>query len=114
MSKLNVKNGTPVGDAHLCRNCSNGQFTVGYRESDVLVICTNSSPARQVPFPVYECTEFWDRNRPGYAEMTKLALNFSEGHRKGITGFRNSGFARSPAVATGDGDEEEDEAAIHQ
>ena len=45
MSKLKVKNGTPVGDAHLCRNCSNGQFTVGYRESEVLVICTNSSPA---------------------------------------------------------------------
>ena len=36
------------GRRHLCRNCSNGQFTVGYRESEVLVICTNSSPALRV------------------------------------------------------------------
>jgi hypothetical protein len=112
MSKLKVKNGTPVGNVHLCRNCKNGQFTVGYRESDVLVICTNASPARLVPFPVHECTDFWDRNRPGYVEMTKLALNFSEGHRKAITGFRNSGFARIPVVAEGEPEEEEDEAAI--
>ena len=86
MSKLKVKNGTPVGNVHLCRNCSNGQFTVGYRESEVLVICTNSSPARLVPFPVHECTGFWDRNRPDYVAMTKLALNFSgvpqKGHRR--------------------------------
>ena len=112
MGKLKVKNGRPVGNVHLCRNCSNGQFTVGYRESEVLVICTNSSLALRVPFPVYECTSFWDRNRPGYVEMTKLALNFSEGHRKAITGFRNSGFARIPVVAEGEPEEEEDEAAI--
>jgi hypothetical protein len=29
MSKLNVKNGTPVGNEHLCRNCTHGQFTTG-------------------------------------------------------------------------------------
>jgi hypothetical protein len=112
MSKLKVKNGTPVGDVHLCRNCSNGQFTVGYRESEVLVICTNSSPALRVPFPVYECTGFWDRNRPDYEAMTKLALNFSVGRRKAITGFRDSGFARIPAVAKGEPEDAEDEAAI--
>ena len=114
MGKLKVKNGTPVGNVHLCRNCNNGQFTVGYRESDVLVICTNSSPARLVPFPVHECTEFWDRNRPGYGEMTKLALNFSDGRRKAITGFRNSGFARIPAAAEDEPEDAEDEAAINR
>jgi hypothetical protein len=114
MSKLKVKNGTPVGSVHLCRNCTHGQFTVGYRESDVLVICTNSSPARLVPFPVHECTEFWDRNRPDYDEMTKLALNFSEGHRKAITGFRDSGFARIPAIAESEPEDAEDEAAINR
>jgi len=112
MSKLKVKNGTPEGNVHLCRNCGNGQFTVGYRESDVLVICTNSSPALRVTFPVYECTGFWDRNRPGYDEMTKLALNFGGGRRKPITGFRDSGFARIPAVAKGEPEDAEDEAAI--
>ncbi|MFZ0339445.1 MAG: hypothetical protein WAL45_15525 [Terracidiphilus sp.] len=112
MSKLKVKNGTPAGNVHLCRNCSNGQFTFGYRESDVLVVCTNSSPARLVPFPVHECTAFWDRNRSGYVEMTKLALNFSDGRRKAIAGFRDSGFARIPAVVENEREDAEDEAAV--
>ena len=114
MSKLKVKNGTPVGNAHLCRNCSHGQFTVGYRESDVLVICTNPSPSLRVPFPVYECTDFLDRNRPGYGEMTKLALDFSDGRRKPVTGFRNSGFARIPVVEENEPEDAEDEAAINR
>lgn len=113
MSKLKVKDGTPVGNAHLCLNCTNGQFTVGYRDSDVLVICTNASPARVVPFHVRECTAFWDRNRPDYEEMTKLALNFNEVNRKPIAGFRNSGFAQIPAVVRCD-DEDQDEAAIRE
>jgi len=111
MGKLNVKNGTPVGDEHLCRNCCHGQFTSGYRESDLLVICTNTSPARVIPFSVYECTEFWDRHRPDYEEMTKLALNFSEGHRKATPGFRGHGFTRVPVVVEDDEDNDEDEAA---
>jgi hypothetical protein len=114
MGKLKVKNGTPEGNVHLCRNCSNGQFTVGYRESEVLVLCTNSSPALRVPFPVYECTGYWDRNRPDYDEMTRLALNFSEGHRKPIAGFRSSGFKRTPAVAEDEREGVEDEAAINR
>ena len=112
MSKLKVKNGTPEGNVHLCRNCSNGQFTVGYRESEVLVICTNSSPSLRVPFPVYECTGFWDRNRPDYEAMTKLALNFGGCRRKAIAGFRDSGFARISAVAENERESVEDEAAI--
>jgi hypothetical protein len=114
MGKLKVKNGTPAGDVHLCRNCSNGQFTVGYRESEVLVVCTNSSPALRVPFPVYECTGFWDRNRPDYDEMTKLALDFSDGRRKPIAGFRNSGFTRVRMAAEGERENAEDEAAINR
>ena len=110
MAKLKLKNGTPVGNEHLCRNCTNGQFTIGYRESELLVICTNSSPARLVPFPVYECTQYWDRNRPDYEQMTKLALDFSEGRRKQTPGFRAPGFACVTVTKT-DGDEDEDEAA---
>ncbi len=109
MSKVNVKNGTPVGNAHLCRGCSNGQFTVGYRETDVLVVCTNSTPARAIPFPVYECTEYWDRNRPSWEDMKKLALDFRESRRKPIKGFRDSGFIQLPVTA--DDDEDADEAA---
>jgi len=111
MGKLKVKDGTPAGNEHLCQRCSNGQFTVGYRETDVLVVCTNSSPARVVPFPVQECTDFWDRNRPSYVEMTKLALDFSACRRKPVAGFR-AGFT-SPPFTVHEGDEdEEDEVAI--
>ena len=106
MGKLNVKNGTPAGGEHLCRGCIHGQFTTGYRESDVLVICTNSSPARQVPFPVYECTEYWDRNRPDWEQMQKLALSFSDGHRKPVPGFRGHGFARMRVIAKDDAEDE--------
>ena len=94
MSKLNVKNGTPVGNEHLCKGCTHGQFTTGYRESEVLVICTSPDPARVIPFIVHECTEFWDRRRPNWEQMEKLAINFSEERRKPTPGFRGNGFAR--------------------
>ncbi len=109
MGKLNVKNGTPVGNAHLCRNCTNGQFTTGYRESDVLVICTNSSPARIVPFPVHECTSIRDRNRPDWEQMEKLAISFTaEPQPQAHSGLSRSGFASVPVVVE-DEDECEDE-----
>lgn len=111
MSKLNVKNGTPVGNEHKCGNCTHGQFITGYRESHLLVICTNVHPNRIIPFPVYECTEFWDRNRPEWEQMEKLALDFSEGRRKPTAGFSGSGFGRTPAVAEEDEDNDRDEAA---
>ncbi len=113
MGKVNVKNGTPVGNAHLCRSCLHGQFTTGYRETDVLVICTNSTPARLVPFPVHECSDYWDRNRPSFGQMHKLALDFSEGRRQRVRGFSAAGFA---AVKEEDDDsceeEQEDEVAL--
>jgi hypothetical protein len=107
MSTFNIKNGTPVGNEHLCRNCSNGQFTTGYRESEVMVICTYSSPARVVPFVVHECTEFQGRGRPDWEQMEKLAINLdTEFQRKPTPGFRGSGFATVPVVVD---DEEETE-----
>jgi|SRR5271157_4259491 len=111
MGKLNVKNGTPVGSEHLCRSCSNGQFTTGYRETDVLVICTNSHPNRLVPFPVYECTEYQDRLRPSWDQMEKLALCFGESRRKATPGFRGNGFARVPVIVEDDGEDENEEGA---
>ena len=99
MGNLNVKNGTPVGNMHLCKGCMHGQFITGYRESDVLVICTDSSPSRMVPFVVHECTEYWDRRRPDWEQMDKLALSFSEGaRRKPTPGFSGSGFTPNEAV----------------
>ena len=112
MAKLKVMNGTPVGNEHLCRGCSHCQFTTGYRETDVLVLCTNPSPALLIPFPVRECTDFWDRNRPDWSSMQKLALDFSEGHRKPTPGFRNRGFASVPVPLVDEEDGDDDEAAL--
>ena len=99
MAKLEVIKGASAGNRHLCRGCTHGHFVTGYRESDVMVICTNVMPNRRVPFVVRECSEFWDRNRPTYAEMTRLALNFSDGRRKPTPGFRARGLATVPVEA---------------
>lgn len=77
MGKLHVKNGTPVGNEHLCKSCSWGQFTTGYRESDVLAFCTNTSPNFRVPFAVHECSEFQNKSRPDWEQMEKLAIQIS-------------------------------------
>ena len=76
MGKLNVKNGTPVGNTHLCLSCHWGQFITGYRESDRLAICTNTSPNVVLPFTVYECSEYSDKHKPTWEQMKKLAINF--------------------------------------
>src|SRR5277367_2060937 len=88
MGKLNVKNGTPVGNDHLCKSCSWGQFTTGYRESEVLVFCTNTSPNFKVLFPVHECSEYYDRHRPDWEQMKKLAIDIDPRRiSKKIRGF---------------------------
>lgn len=74
MGKTYVKNGTPVGNENLCRNCSNAQITTGYRESDMLVICTNVYPSIAVPFVVHQCTDFEDKFKPDWRQMEKLAI----------------------------------------
>ncbi len=112
MSKWNVKNGTPVGNTHLCRNCSNGQFTTGFRESEVMVVCTNSNPARIVPFVVHECTEFQDRNRPDWEQMERLAVSLqAEVMRKPTPGFRGNGFATVRVVMENEDENELEEVA---
>ena len=77
MGKLFVKNGTPVGNEHLCKSCIWGQFTVGYRESDVLAICTNTNPNIKLPFTVHTCSEFEDKSRPDWEQMEKLAIEIA-------------------------------------
>jgi len=75
MGKLLVKNGTPVGNDHLCKGCRNGQYITGYRESDVLVICALSTPNFQLPFVVHQCSDFSDKHKPDWEQMEKLAIN---------------------------------------
>ena len=111
MARFEIINGASAGNRHLCRSCTHGQFMTGHCESDVLVICTNVSPNRKVPFVVQGCSEFWDRNRPSYSEMAKLALDFSDGRRKPTPGFRTRGFASVPAAVDGEDSDDEDKVA---
>jgi len=112
MGKLNVKNGTPVGNEHLCRRCSWGQCMTGYRESDFVVICTNTNPNFKVPFTMLDCSEFSDRNRPDWEQMSKLALEVAPTR----VSTRTAGFSTVTTVqpirrVADDDDEDEDEAA---
>ncbi|HEY2472735.1 MAG TPA: hypothetical protein VGI45_33430 [Terracidiphilus sp.] len=107
MGKINVKNGTPVGREHLCKRCTWGQFMTGFRESDLLVICTNASPNLTVPFPVHECSEFSDRNRPSWEQMDKLAIELNSVRLSA----RTRGFQAVTRVQPVRVDEDEDEAA---
>jgi len=112
MGKVYVKNGTPVGNTHLCKSCSFGQFMTGYRESDLLVICTNTSPNIAVPFTVCDCSEFSDKFRPGWEQMEKLALDIQPAR----ISTRTAGFSAVTTVqpirrTDEDEDEGEDEVA---
>jgi hypothetical protein len=110
MVKLNVKNGTPVGGTHLCKSCSWGQHMTGYRESDLLVICTNTNPNIVVPFTVFDCSEFNDKYRPDWEQMEKLAINIRPTRISASTAGFNTVTKVQPMRRTDD-DEDEDEAA---
>lgn len=119
MGKLNVKNGTPVGSEHLCKGCSHGQFTTGYRESDVLAVCTNIYPSFRLPFVVHECTDFEDKLRPDWEQMEKLAINIQPVRvSKKTRGFNLPAVLKpekpeyEPAVAEEDDEDFEDVDAV--
>ncbi len=108
MGKLNVKNGTPVGSAHLCRSCNWAQIMTGYRESDLMVICTNTSPNVVVPFTMLDCTEFSDKHRPNWEQMEKLAIEIQPVRISTKTaGFSTEAPSRPVRVAAEDDEQPE-------
>jgi len=113
MGKLKIKNGTPVGNQHLCMRCKLGQCMTGYRESDRLVICTNVYPNLVVPFTVLDCTNFIDKHRPDWRQMQKLAIKLGSVRiSKKTTGF-NTVTQNIPTVKPDTSDDEnEGEAAF--
>ncbi len=104
MGKLNVKNGTPVGNVHLCKSCNWGQVMAGYRESDLLVMCMNTNPNIVVPFTVFDCSEFSDKRKPTWDEMEKLAIAVDPVR----VSAKTRGFGTVTTISV---DEDEDEAA---
>ena len=88
MGKMNVKGGTPSGWASLCTTCTWAHIVSGFRESELVVICTEVNPNFAVPFKVQECTNYLDRNRPSYEAMRKLAIYVEPSSSLKPVGFR--------------------------
>ena len=88
MGKINVKGGTPNGWASLCTTCAWAHIVSGFRESELVVICTEVNPNFAVPIKVQECTNYLDRNRPSYEAMKKLAIYVEPSSSLKPVGFR--------------------------
>lgn len=107
MDTMQVKGGTPVGSAPLCRTCSHARIISGYRESEMLVVCTTAYPDLVVPFVVRECTSYKDKGKPDWKQMTKLAINVTPPIRSSSrVGFGDARVDRSQAE---EGTEDEDD-----
>jgi hypothetical protein len=87
MGRPYIKGGTPVGSESLCKTCSYAQIMTGYRESELITICDNVHPHLVVPFAMYECTGYYDKNRPSWDDMRKFALEIDTGPIKPV-GFK--------------------------
>jgi hypothetical protein len=112
MGKAYIKNGTPVGSESLCRTCSYTLIFTGYRESEQVTMCTRVEPNIVLPFTVNICTGYYDKNRPSYLQMQKLAIDVAPATLKPV-GFKvGVGFHEAAAVRTRinvDLDEDEDD-----
>lgn len=105
MSAVYIRNGTPVGTQSVCGTCEYAQIMRGFRESEEIVYCTYANPTILVPFPLRECTNHADKNRPSWEQMEKLAIELRPSGSLKPVGFNRSsaGFVTEPDV------EDEDE-----
>ena len=102
MGKVFVKGGTPVGSESLCGTCAYAQIMTGYRESERVTMCWRVDPNIVVPFRIYECSGYYDKNRPSWQQMQRLAIHVSSGNPKPV-GFKvGTGFGAVAAVAATD------------
>jgi hypothetical protein len=83
----------------------------GYRESELVTICNNVHPNIVVPFLIYECTGYYDKNRPDWEQMQKLAIDVSVPRARAASGFKTGvGFSEIPVpIRVGADDDEDDE-----
>ena len=87
MSKLYIKNGTPIGNESLCRTCSYAQIITGYRESELITICTDVHPNLRLAFAVHRCSSYYDKYRPTWKQMEDLAIDVTPAPLKPV-GFK--------------------------
>jgi hypothetical protein len=111
MGKLNIKGGTPIGSESLCRTCSYAHIMTGFRESESVTMCNEVHPNIVVPFLVYECTGYYDKQKPNWEMMRKFAIDISPVSSKPV-GFKTGlGFqdTRKLVPVEEDDDETNDE-----
>jgi hypothetical protein len=111
MGKPYIKGGTPVGSESLCKTCCYAHIMTGYRESESVTMCNEVNPNIVVPFLIYECTGYYDKNRPSWKQMEKLAINVTPSPLKKV-GFKVAagfGNAEDGSTLVEDSDEEDDE-----
>ena len=87
---------------------------VGYRESERLTMCNDVHPNIVVPFTIYECSGYYDKNRPTWQQMEKLAIDVTPAPMKPVgfkvgVGFHETAIPRKVAVPVDDDDLDEDE-----
>ena len=83
----------------------------GYRESEMITMCTGVHPNIVVPFTIYECSGYYDKNKPSWQEMKKLAIDVTPAPLKPV-GFKvGVGFheAAAPRVSVKTDDDSYDE-----
>lgn len=78
-----------MGSASLCRTCRSAHILSGYRESEMVVVCTATYPDFPVPFVVRECTGFTDKSKPDWDEMEKFAIDIAPVSFAKKVGFRS-------------------------
>ena len=83
MGNVYVRNGTPIGSVSLCTTCSYAHIVEGYRESEVINLCTYDR-GLMISFKVKSCSNHLDRTRPSWLEMQKLAIPVSSGTLKPV------------------------------
>ena len=110
MGKPYIKGGTPVGSASLCKTCSYAHIMTGYRESEMITMCNDVHPNIVVPFLIYECTGYYDKNRPNWKQMEDLAIDVTPAPLKPVgfkvgVGFHEAAIARVRA----DGSDKDDD-----
>lgn len=79
----------------------------GYRESELLTICTELRPNIAVPFVIHECTNYYDKNRPSWEDMKKLALDVVRDPMKPVGFKTGAGFATSVRLVTAPDEDDE-------
>ena len=100
MGKPYIKGGTPVGSESLCKTCCYAHIMTGYRESESITMCNEVNPNIVVPFVIYECSSYYDKNRPSWKQMEKLAINVTPGPLKKVGFKAGAGFGNAADAST--------------